>query len=167
MNQSKHSRIIGIDPGSHRIGFAILEKNVSKKIQILKYGTIEIPPKTEFGEAMIQLRKELISLVDDFKPQLASVEDLFFSKNVKTAAKVFQSRGVILLTLAERAIPILEPTVSQIKKGVTTSGKADKNQIKSSLKLLLQIEDLKGLDDSWDAVACAFVGFSMQGSKLF
>ena len=106
------------------------------------------------------LRNSLLDIIDEFKPTFSSVEEIFFSKNLKTATKVFQARGVILLTLAEKNITIYEPTVTQIKKGVTSSGKADKKQIHTALKLILKLQDIKGFDDSWDAIAAGFVGFS-------
>jgi crossover junction endodeoxyribonuclease RuvC len=153
--------MLGIDPGSHRAGFAILDQIDRSKPSVIQYGTIESPPNTIESISLIHLRKELKSIIEEFNPEIASVEDLFFSKNIKTASKVFQARGVILLTLAEANIKIIEPTVTQIKKGITGSGNADKKQIKLALKLFLGIKDLKGHDDSWDAIAAGFVGLSM------
>ncbi|TGK36459.1 endonuclease [Leptospira gomenensis] len=159
-------RIIGIDPGSHRAGYAVLEK-VSSKIKILTYGTVEVPSGTPSPDNLLLLRSGLSEVLEEFRPVLASVEEMFFAKNKKTASRVFESRGVLLVTLAERNIPILEPTVSQIKKGTTGSGIADKKQIRQALKLLLGIDLLKGHDDSWDAVAAAYVGLSMNSSPLW
>ncbi|ANH00985.1 crossover junction endodeoxyribonuclease RuvC [Leptospira borgpetersenii] len=159
-------RIIGIDPGSHRAGYAVLEKTASK-IRILAYGTVEVPSGTPSPNNLLVLRKGLTEILKEFKPSIASVEEMFFAKNKKTASRVFESRGVLLVTLAEMNIQILEPTVSQIKKGTTGSGTADKKQIRQALKLLLDIDLLKGHDDSWDAVAAAYVGLSMSSSPLF
>ncbi|KON77745.1 crossover junction endodeoxyribonuclease RuvC [Leptospira kirschneri] len=166
MRPSSNSlRIIGIDPGSHRAGYAILEKHASK-IKILNYGTVEVPPGTPSPENLLVLRKGLREILEEFNPSIASVEEMFFAKNKKTASRVFESRGVLLVTLAEKNIQILEPTVSQIKKGTTGSGTADKKQIRQALKLLLNVELLKGHDDSWDAIAAAYVGLSMSYSPL-
>lgn len=156
----KTYRMIGIDPGSHRTGIAILEKTSKSIPKVLYYETIESPPLTNLPTALKILRNSLGVILDSYQPKFASVEEIFFSKNLKTATRVFQARGVALLTLAERDIQIYEPTVTQIKKGVTSSGKADKKQIHASLKILLNLGDLKGLDDSWDAIAAGFVGFS-------
>lgn len=89
------------------------------------------------------------------------MEDIFFSKNIKTAKTVMESRGVILLSLAERGIKILQPTATQIKKGVTGNGNAGKKDISQALKLIYGLDKLDGLDDSWDAIAAGFVGLSM------
>ncbi|EKR74671.1 crossover junction endodeoxyribonuclease RuvC [Leptospira noguchii] len=158
-------RIIGIDPGSHRAGYAVLEKKASK-IKILNYGTVEVPPRTPSPDNLVILRKGLKEILEEFNPSIASVEEMFFAKNKKTASRVFESRGVLLVTLAEMNIQVLEPTVSQIKKGTTGSGTADKKQIRQALKLLLNVDLLKGHDDSWDAIAAAYVGLSMTSSPL-
>lgn len=156
-------KIIGIDPGSHRTGYSILEKDsrVRNKTKVHTYGTIKIDPGTISPANLVILKNELIKILHEFKPEVASVEDIFFAKNVKTAKSVMESRGVILLTLAEKNIRILQPTATQIKKGLTGHGAANKQDVKKALKLILGIAELKGHDDSWDAMAAGFVGLSM------
>ncbi len=154
-------RIIGIDPGSHRVGYAILEKQNRNKIDVLDYGTIEVAPKTLISESLIIIHDDLKKILKKYKPEISSVEELFYFKNQKTVSAVYQSRGVILLTLSQNKIPIIEPTITQIKKGITGSGTADKSQVKSGVQMILGIKNLKGHDDSWDAIACGFVGLSM------
>lgn len=152
-------KIIGIDPGSHRIGYAVLEKQNKNLIFIEKYGVIEIPPNTPSPENLSLLKKELLQIIEECHPQASCIEKLFFHKNLKTATGVLESRGVILLSLYEANIPIVELTITQIKKGITGRGTADKKSIKRSLELILGTS-LEGLDDSWDAVAAGFVGLS-------
>jgi crossover junction endodeoxyribonuclease RuvC len=154
-------RIIGIDPGSHRVGYSILEKNFKSKVEVLDYGTIQVTPKTPIPESLVIINKELNLILKKWKPEIASVEELFYFKNQKTVSAVYQSRGVILLTIQNHHIPILEPTVTQIKKGITGSGNADKSQIKKAVQMILGIEITNKYDDSWDAIACGFVGLSM------
>lgn len=154
-------KIIGIDPGSHRCGFAILEKDAKRKITLIDYGTIEVPPKTDISESLIILYDSLMKILELHKPEISSVEELFYFKNQKTVSAVYQSRGVILLALSQNKIPILEPTITQIKKGITGNGKADKNAVKIAIKMILSIPELKGHDDSWDAIAAGFVGLAM------
>ncbi|PNV75068.1 crossover junction endodeoxyribonuclease RuvC [Leptospira inadai] len=156
-------KVLGIDPGSHRMGYAVLEK-VKSVILVRTYGTIEVPPGTKSPVNLIAIRRQLDAILDEFRPDLACVEELFFAKNRSTAARVYESRGVILLTLGEHNVPVVEPTASQIKKGTTGNGTADKKDIKSALRLLLGLRDLTGHDDSWDALASAYVGLAMTGS---
>jgi crossover junction endodeoxyribonuclease RuvC len=156
------ARIIGIDPGSHRIGYAILDRDEkSRKIILIDYGTIEVNSSIQSPESLLIVNSELKEILKNYKPEVASVEELFFFKNQKTVAQVYETRGVILLTLIEKGLKIIEPTITQIKKGVTGSGTADKKQVKEAIKLILGLRELKGHDDSWDAVAAGFVGLAM------
>jgi crossover junction endodeoxyribonuclease RuvC len=156
------ARIIGIDPGSHRIGYAILDRDErSRKIILIDYGTIEVNSAIQSPESLLIVNSELKEILKNYKPEVASVEELFFFKNQKTVAQVYETRGVILLTLIEKGLKIIEPTITQIKKGVTGSGTADKKQVKEAIKLILGLRELKGHDDSWDAVAAGFVGLAM------
>jgi crossover junction endodeoxyribonuclease RuvC len=157
----KPSVILGLDPGTHRLGYAVLKAQSPLKFQLIDYGTKEVPPKTHTLESLVYIRKVIQELIDKYKPELVSVEELFFNKNLKTAAKVYQARGVILLTLAERNLRLIEPTATQIKKGIAGNGRATKQQIKRALQLILGLNKLDGQDDSWDAIAAAFVGYGM------
>lgn len=155
-------RIIGIDPGSHRVGFSVLDRDVkTRKVNVIEYGTIEVASKIQSPESLIIVNHKLNEVIEEYKPEYASVEELLYFKNQKTVAQVYESRGVILFTLAQKNLVIVEPTVTQIKKGVTGSGTADKKQVKDAIQLILGIKDLTGHDDSWDAIAIAFVGLSM------
>lgn len=154
-------RVIGIDPGSHRVGYAILDfpPNRPKKPLLLGYGTIECPPKTPSPDNLLVIRSSLVQVLDEFSPQKASLEELFFVQNRTTGMRVAESRGVILLTLGERGIPTVQPTATQIKKGISSKGNSTKSQIKSAIQMVLGFKDLSGHDDSWDAIACAYVGY--------
>jgi crossover junction endodeoxyribonuclease RuvC len=155
-------RIIGIDPGSHRIGYALLDRDdKSRKINLIDYGTIEVNSNVQSPESLLIVNAELEIILNKYKPDFASVEELFFFKNQKTVAQVYEARGVILFTLIGKGLKIIEPTITQIKKGVTGSGTADKKQVKEAIKLILGLKELKGHDDSWDAVAAGFVGLAM------
>lgn len=128
---------------------------------MIDYGTIEVGSEIQSPESLLLVHSELKSILKKYKPELASVEELFFFKNQKTVAQVYEARGVIMFTLVEKGLLILEPTITQIKKGVTGSGTADKKQVKEAIKLILGLRELKGHDDSWDAVAAGFVGLAM------
>ena len=155
-------KILGIDPGSHRVGYAMLVRGAKRnQIQLLEYNVIDVAAKTPSPQNLLEIRQKLADLIAYYKPEYASVEKLFFHKNSKTAGSVYEARGVILVTLAEQGIQILEPTVTQIKKGITGNGNAQKADVKQALELILRVELEHKLDDSWDAIAAAFVGNSM------
>jgi crossover junction endodeoxyribonuclease RuvC len=152
--------IIGIDPGSHRVGYSILSKQNQNKLSLLEYGVIHVPKDRVVPYNLLYIKSELIHILDRFDPKIACIEKLFFNTNQKTAILVSESRGSILLTLLERDIQIIELTVTQIKKGITGSGTSTKLSIKKSLEVLFG-NQLQNIDDSWDAIAAAFVGNSM------
>lgn len=156
-------RIIGIDPGSHRVGYAVLSfpEASRAKPELVVYGTIEAPPKTPSPDNLLQIKKELDSILSEYKPDFGSVEELFFLKNVTTGMRVAESRGVILLALGEKNIPAVQPTATQVKKGISANGNATKKEVRQAIKIILGFSELKGHDDSWDAIAAAFVGKSL------
>ena len=160
--------MLGIDPGSHRTGYAVVKRDdkVRNRTLLLDYGTIEVPPKTPSPDNLLVVKNELNEILRKYKPQMACVEDIFFAKNVKTAKTVMECRGVILLGLHEAGLEILQPTATQIKKGVTGNGNSGKKEIGHALKILMGLDELTGHDDSWDAIAAGFVGLSMSGSRV-
>lgn len=153
---------LGIDPGSHRLGYAFLQRTPGARTnpKVLDYGTIEVAPKTKSPTNLLIIHNQLNELIRKYKPDRACVENLFFSKNKKTAQQVYEARGVILLTLGENEVPIYELTATQIKKGVSATGTADKKAIRRSIQMILGMDPV-GHDDSWDAIAIAFVGASL------
>lgn len=159
-------KIIGIDPGSHRVGYAILSfpEGQRRNPSLLGYGTIEVTPKTPSPDNLLQIHRELQAILTEFQPECAAVEELFFVQNTTTGMKVSESRGVILLTLGENQIPMVSLTATQIKKGISAKGNATKKEVRAAIQMILGFKDLKGHDDSWDAIACAFVGRSLVGS---
>jgi len=146
--------ILGIDPGTATTGFGLIKKDKSK-LKILKYGLITTPANLSTAERLGILNKELNSLLKKYKPEIVAVEDIFFFKNLKTAIKVSQARGVILLTIAKLKIPIVEYTPLQIKQAVACYGRAEKIQVQKMVKILLGLKEIPKPDDAADALAVA------------
>jgi crossover junction endodeoxyribonuclease RuvC len=156
--------IIGIDPGTTDVGFAVLhlEKNTRT---ILTYGVIHTTPKIPQPAKLVEIMQDLKSIITDYGVTHAAVEKLYFSTNVKTGIDVAQSRGVILAILAEKGIPILEYTPLQIKKALCGNGKAQKKQIGKAVQLLLKLTEIPKPDDAADALGIAYVA-SLQYTLL-
>ncbi|MEK9132628.1 MAG: crossover junction endodeoxyribonuclease RuvC [Patescibacteria group bacterium] len=144
-------RIIGIDPGIERTGFAILEL-ANGKIKLLDCGRIHTDKKHPFSHRLNLLASDLRELLRQWKPTAASIEQIFFSKNVKTAINVSHARGVILEVLEEQGIEVAEFNPGQVKLAVTGDSKADKLQIRKMIQCLLGV-GVKS-DDAADAIAC-------------
>jgi len=148
--------IIGIDPGTTQIGFGVI-KNESNRFKALDYGIIKNSGKDKLFDYK-KTAKELSKLIKKHKPELAVVERLFFFKNQKTVMSVGEMRGVIMLTLANHNLPVLEFTPMQIKQAVSGHGGADKNQVQRMVRLILGIKEEIKPDDAADALAIAICG---------
>jgi crossover junction endodeoxyribonuclease RuvC len=152
--KNKKEIILGIDPGYGRTGWGVIEK-VSGDWQVVDWGCIETSVKDPFVDRLVELYKELQKLIKKYKPTRAGVEELFFAKNVKTAMKVGQARGVILLTLMQADLPIDEFNPLQIKQALTGFGRAEKGQVERMIQMILKIKQKIRPDDAADALAVA------------
>lgn len=150
--------ILGIDPGIADTGFGLLKKDEKGNLVCLDYGSIKTEAKIDMPERLESLSKELTGIIKKYQPDLISVEQLFFCKNVKTALVVGQARGVILLTARQNKVKVNEFTPLQIKQAVSTYGQASKSQVQKMVKLLLNLKEIPKPDDAADALAVAICG---------
>ena len=152
-------KILGIDPGLGRTGYALLEQN-GNNISLKEVGCIT----TAVGEVeyhrLLEIKNDLDALIKRFKPDAVCVESLFFAANAKTAMSVGQARGVILVTIADHKLKIIEVTPLQVKISATGYGKADKAQVHRMMQTVLKLKKIPKPDDAADAVAIAWAGIS-------
>lgn len=149
-------KILGIDPGTARLGYGVIETKPS--LSYVECGVFE--PKTQDGGLRLKLiAKKLNDLIGKHKPDYAVVERLYFSTNKKTALSVAEARGVILLTLTQRKIKVIEFTPNQVKSLVTGWGRSDKKSIERAVGVTIRLpKGAKILDDATDALALALCG---------
>lgn len=145
--------ILGIDPGTATTGYGVIKKD--NNLEMIAYGCIKTTTDYSTAERLNILDKELSKIIKKYKPEKIAIEDIFFFKNVKTAVKVSQARGVILARAAKTKKQIIEYTPLQIKQAVTSYGRADKNQVQQMVKLLLKLKQIPKPDDAADALATA------------
>ncbi len=145
--------ILGIDPGTTRIGYGFVEwqENV---VRCLSYGILRIDGPGHV-DGLTQAAEQLSELISLHRPEAAAIEKLFFSNNQKTAMRVSEMRGVLLATLARHNLAISEFTPMQVKQFVAGYGKADKKQMQNIVRLLLKIDRPITPDDAADALAIA------------
>ena len=148
--------IIGIDPGTTQIGFGII-KNEGNRFEALGYGIIKNTGKNKPLDYKNTANK-LSKLIVKYSPDVAVVEKLFFFKNQKTVMSVGEMRGVIMLTLANHNLTVLEFTPLQVKQALSGYGGADKNQVQRMVRLILNIKEEIRPDDAADALAIAICG---------
>lgn len=165
--------ILGIDPGLGRTGWGVisvqsatLRRSSGQDFKVQSFGCIETPKERLVGERLEDLYKELISIINEYKPDALAIEELFFNTNVTTALVVGQARGVVLLAAAQHKLSITSYTPLQVKIAVTGYGRSEKNQVGQMIKTLLKLQSIPKPDDTADALAIALThAFSYKMKK--
>ena len=147
-------RILGIDPGFAITGYSIIDY-IGNKFKLITSGAILTDARTSFPLRLEKIYYELKDIIENYKPDCMSIEELFFNNNAKTAINVAQARGVILITARQRKLDIYEYTPLQVKQAVVGYGRADKIQVQRMVKMILNTEKLPKLDDITDSMAIA------------
>ena len=147
-------RILGIDPGYAILGYGIVDI-VGNKFSVVDYGAITTDPSMDMPSRLVKLFDGLTELISAFKPDEASIEELFFISNAKTAIWVGEARGVAVLACAKGNLKINEYTPLQIKQALVGYGRADKTQVQFMVKTMLNLKEVPKPDDTADALAAA------------
>ena len=147
-------RILGIDPGVATSGFGVVEAERNRQ-RLIKCGVITTPAHTSLSSRLEQIFRDMADLLDLFKPDAVSIEELFFNTNITTGIAVAHARGVILLACRIAGVEIFEYTPLQVKQAVTGYGKAEKKQVMDMVKRLCNLPAPPRPDDAADAVALA------------
>ncbi|KKR08289.1 MAG: Crossover junction endodeoxyribonuclease RuvC [Parcubacteria group bacterium GW2011_GWC2_39_14] len=151
---TKNKIILGIDPGYGLTGYGLIVV-AGSRIKALDYGVIETSNQDEFPGRLKTLHQELTKIIKKYKPDIVAVEELFFYKNVTTAIKVGQARGVIILSAVLAHVPVVEFTPLQVKQAISSYGRAGKNQVQQMVKVFLSLDKIPKPDDAADALAVA------------
>jgi crossover junction endodeoxyribonuclease RuvC len=146
--------ILGLDPGTATTGWGLI-KIVKNEPVIEQYGCIETCKTKCNTDRLVEISHDLESLIQLHHPAEIAIEDLFFFKNLKTAVKVAQARGVLLVTCGKAKIPVYEYTPLQVKQALTGYGRADKHQVQMMVKSTLGLKNIPKPDDAADALAVA------------
>jgi len=155
-------KVLGIDPGMATTGWGVVEKGRDQRCRAVRYGCILTPAATPMVERLQALARGLQRLIDDEKPDVAAVEELFFAKDSRTAANVGQARGVILYVLSQRGLPVHEYNPRNVKMALTGYGGADKSQMQKMVQGLLSLKEMPKPDDAADALAIALCHLNTQ-----
>jgi crossover junction endodeoxyribonuclease RuvC len=146
--------VLGVDPGLATTGYGLVREE-NGRLHAVDYGVVKTPASCSLPQRLQQLYRQLSALIRQHQPNEAAVEELFFSRNVRTAMGVGQARGVALLAMADADLPVTDYTPLTIKQAVSGFGGADKIQIQTTVKLLLQLDRIPRPDDAADALAVA------------
>lgn len=157
-------RILGLDPGLAILGFGAisckgaLSSREPDQVSVLDYGVVQTFANQETGQRLITLYEDLHSLLEHWKPDLVSIEKLFFYRMGNTIA-VAQARGVVMLVLAQHNVPFVEFTPAQIKQALTGHGNADKLEVQEAVTRELNLPEIPKPDDAADGLAVALTAW--------
>jgi len=147
-------RALGLDPGLATTGWGVVEEE-SGVLSLADFGVVTTAPGQPLTNRLQDLHRELTALIALQQPDVAAVEELFFSRNARTALIVGQARGVALLALADAGLTVYEYTPLQVKQAVVGYGQATKHQVQQMVRMLLELPEAPKPDDAADAVAVA------------
>src|SRR5580704_19080282 len=150
---SKPVRVLGIDCGSERTGYGVIESDGARHCLLIA-GVIRTSPKTPFERRLAEISSGLRALIRQHAPESAAVEEVFHAANVKTALKLAHVRGIALLAIADAGVAFAEYSPLEIKMSVVGYGRAEKCQVQSMVQSLLRLEAMES-EDASDALAVA------------
>jgi len=147
-------RVLGIDCGSERTGYGVIESD-GVDHRLIAAGVIRTDPKTPFEKRLLTIAEGLRRLIREHAPDAAAVEEVFYSANVKTALKLAQVRGVALLAIAEAGLELGDYSPLEVKSSVVGYGRAEKSQVQLMVRSLLRLREEIASEDANDALAVA------------
>ena len=157
-------RILGIDPGLAIVGYSILDVEQDKNILVTS-GSIQTDKNKSDAARLFEIQQDLTTIVQKYKPDVASIEKLFYFKNQKTVIPVAEARGVILAVLEANNIKSFEYTPIEVKQIITGYGRATKEEVAKIVGLSIQYKKLPKLDDTLDSIAIALCYSRMERVK--
>ena len=143
--------ILGIDPGTVRVGYALLQKETGNA-SLIAYGCLQIKNKKQ-TERLTEISRLISDLILKYRPETLAIEKLFFTKNAKTALAVSEARGVIINSASSLNLEVLEFTPLEVKAAITGYGKAEKYHVQKMICRILKLEKIPRPDDAADAIA--------------
>jgi len=148
------SIILGIDPGTQFMGYALL-KTGDKQPQVLLMDTLKLTKYEDIYERLEKIHTKVVELVRLYKPTTFAIEAPFFGKNVQSMLKLGRAQGVAIAAAMQAGLSITEYSPKKIKQSITGNGNAEKEQVWMMLKMVLQIEEKPQYFDATDALAVA------------
>ena len=147
-------RVLGIDPGSEITGWGVVEGD-ARRYRMVDFGAVKASPRERFAARLLKISQGVESLIERFRPDVCSVEEAFFAVNVKTALKLGQVRGVVLVAAERAGVELAEYAPRLVKQTVVGYGGAEKHQVQEMVRVLLKLEHAPQPHDAADALANA------------
>ena len=158
-------RILGIDPGTLKLGFGIIE-GTGGTYRSVDFGLVKLASRTPFPERLKKIYDELVFIIERYSPDEFAIEDLFYAENAKVALKMGHARGVAILAAVNNHLPTAEYSPREVKQAVVGNGAASKSQVQRMVMQLLQLRIAPDPADVSDALAVAICHMHRRGNPL-
>lgn len=155
--------ILGIDPGYAIVGYGVICAE-GNRFRPVGYGIISTDAGEAFPDRLAHIYEDMKTVIGKYRPDVVSVEELFFNTNITTGIAVSEGRGVILLACRKAGLPIYEYTPLQVKQAICGYGRAEKSQVMEMTRRLLAFDRIPRPDDAADALALAICHANMKRS---
>ncbi len=159
-------RVLGIDPGYAIVGWGVVDYT-APRFEAVDYGAVTTPAGMEFGQRLKGVYGGVSRVIESYRPDAISLEQLFYQHNQTTVIGVAEARGVVLLAAAQAGVPVFEYTPMQVKQSVTGYGKAVKKQVQEMTRIMLRLPGIPKPDDTADALAMAITHAQCSGNRQF
>jgi crossover junction endodeoxyribonuclease RuvC len=147
-------RTLGIDPGSLKTGYGIIEERRGGGFLHIDNGIVAFESSRDLGARLVVIGEGLRRVIQEYRPEAVSIEALFYAKNVQSAMKLAHARGVAMFVAAEAGLPVFEYTAGQIKQATVGHGRAEKHQVQEMVRVILGLPEI-AQEDASDALAAA------------
>lgn len=149
------SRILGVDPGLTRCGVGVVDSAQARAVSFVHVAVIRSATELPLEQRLLTIRNELVSILDEFQPDVIAIERVFSQHNVRSVMGTAQVAGIALMLAAERGLAVALHTPTEVKAAVTGYGRADKNQVTAMVTAILKLDSPPKPADAADALALA------------
>jgi crossover junction endodeoxyribonuclease RuvC len=157
-------RIIGVDPGSDTTGYGVIDSD-GRHYDLIEYAGIRGPKHLSFAERLLAISRKLEEVIERLSPQACAVEDTFYAVNVKSALKLGQARGAVLVAAARAGVEVFEYSPLEIKSALVGYGRAEKQQVQEMVRVLLGMKNVPEPLDASDALAVAICHVNIASTR--
>jgi len=157
-------RVIGVDPGSETTGYGVIDSD-GRHYELVEYAGIRGPKRVSFAERLLAISRKLEEVIERLSPQAFAVEDTFYAVNVKSALKLGQARGAVLVAAARAGIEVFEYSPLEIKSALVGYGRAEKQQVQEMVRVLLKLTARPEPLDASDALAIAICHVNIASTR--
>ncbi|MEK6325109.1 MAG: crossover junction endodeoxyribonuclease RuvC [Acidobacteriota bacterium] len=157
-------RVIGVDPGSATTGYGVIDSD-GQRYEVIEYAGIHGPKHLSFAERLLAISRKLEEVIERLSPQACAVEDTFYAVNVKSALKLGQARGAVLVAAARAGVEIFEYSPLEIKSALVGYGRAEKQQVQEMVRVLLGMKNAPEPFDASDALAVAICHINIASTR--